>query len=133
MSDTPRDAPTEENMISPERFGRDHWSTLAYLETRAVDAGGEIDRRRMRCDRSRHPHLVGPYTPEFSESYPTRLANGEVQHDHDDWDCFDDLEAAGYLENVGTGAQPRVKLTALGHAKAAELRTARAQRAEARR
>jgi len=53
--------------------------------------------------------------------YPTRYKGGELK-DHDDWDCVDDLELVGLLENAGTGLNPVFKLTALGRMVAAQLR-----------
>ena len=41
---------------------------------------------------------------------------------HDDLDCFDDLENAGLIENLGTGLNPAAKLTKKGFAIASELR-----------
>lgn len=89
-----------------ERFGKDHWSLLAYAETRAVDQDG-LDRRHLRCNAERHPHLTSVYhRNEWKPEWGTRLkgyfaAEDKSQHqlpEHDDWDCLEDLEAAGLLE-----------------------------------
>lgn len=113
-------------VIPLERFGRDHWSTFAYLETRVVDARGIIDKDRMRTDPDRHPGLIGPrvmlLVMSSREKYPTRLRDGELLSDHDDWDCMDDLERVGLLVTEGTGIQPLVKLTDEGRRIAAALR-----------
>lgn len=100
-----------------ENFGKDHWSTFAYINTLGFE--GKPDLRRMRCNRKRHP-LLAFYTgvPEIDRGeyrYPTRLKGGGLLHDHDDWDCVDDLERAGLVENVGTGVNPVLRVTEAGH------------------
>lgn len=78
---------------------------LAYLGTRCQDQKGVLNPEHLRM---RHPALrsgLRVWRPE----YGTRLSgywkeNGETDStrllaDHDDMDCFDDLEAAGYVEN----------------------------------
>lgn len=101
-----------------EMFGRDHWSTFGYIEVRCVDHDGEPAKRHMRCDSNRHPghaHIAG-------EAPPTRLKDGTEQYDHDDWDCADDLEAAGLIVIGGTGMFPIFSMTAAGTRVAGELR-----------
>ena len=100
--------------VPVEKFGKDHWSVLAYLECCAVDNKGRLDVRRMRCDADRHPGLVNGLLDSVQQKYPTILAEGEELIDHDDWDCVDDLEAAGFVEQLGTGINPVVKMTELG-------------------
>jgi hypothetical protein len=91
-------------------WGKDHWSTFAYLETRAVDHKGYIDSRHMRG---------GFYTKLGEEDkYPTRLrgydgtdpsrlsgvmrrggyAETRLVFNHDDYDCVDDMIAEGLVE-----------------------------------
>lgn len=108
----------EVQKVTIEMFGKDHWSTFAYLTT-LVNDGGRVDIRRMRCDRKRHPLLAA--TPEFGgvvmsryDSPPTRLKNDELLHDHDDWDCVDDLTAVGLVENIGSHVNPVIRLTSEG-------------------
>ena len=110
-------------MVEVEKFGKDHWSTFAYIETRCVDHKGYPDRRHMRCDMDRHPahvHLVDPKMA--AAKYPTILKGGIELPDHDDWDCLDDCEAAGLLESHGTGLHPFYKLTKEGNRIAGLLR-----------
>lgn len=111
--------------IPPELFGKDHWSTFAYIETRCVDHDGWIDARHMRG------HMDG------WERYPTRCrgTNGvtiEIQN-HNDYHCADDLVAAGLLESFGRGTKRdasgkilrlthRAVLTPLGEIVAGKLR-----------
>lgn len=106
-------------------WGRDHWSTLAYLETCAVDNHGYIVRKRMRCDKDLHPHLAhgGRLGPK---KYPTRLKGGELLDDHDDWSCVDDFVTAG-LVTLTPGIQPQVRFTDKGLRLAAALRAHKAE------
>lgn len=111
--------------IAISLFGKDHWSTFGYVECRCVDHKGVPDKNHMRTDVDRHPGLIGPQIAmlgEQKQKYPTRLRGGIELSNHDDWDCVDDLEAAGLLETHGTGIQPWWKLTKLGRKIAAELR-----------
>ena len=114
--------------VEVERWGKDHWSALAYVECCAVDNKGMLDNRRMRCDIDRHPGLVY-YTGRVSgdRKYPTLLAGGDELPDHDDWDCLDDLEAAGFIEQRGTGIHPVIVMTELGNKAVAALRQHKAQ------
>ena len=85
--------------ISLSRWGRDHWSTLAYLETRAVDQGGVIKNAHMRTSVKRHPLFAargGLGSPTDSGKYPTSYRDGEMP-EHDDWDCLNDMVEAGLL------------------------------------
>ena len=113
--------------IDIAQFGKDHWSTFAYIETRCVDHHGSLDKKHMRCDVDRHPAHVYPYMPpEFktgSKKYPTILRGGVELPDHDDWDCVDDLVAAGLMELRGTGLQPVLALTPKGVSIASLLRS----------
>ena len=102
--------------IPEAKFGRDHWSTLLYAESCAVDHSGVLDSRRMRKYNERG-------------KYPTRLAGGEVSSEyHDDYACLQDLEREGYLGFWP--AQASVVLTDKGWQKAGELRRARAEAAQ---
>jgi hypothetical protein len=92
-----------------EKFGKDHWSTFAYIETRIVDHDGFISVPHMRG------HLPG------WEKYPTRLKGGEEISPHSDFDCVDDLMAAGLLEG-GRATHYRYSLTRNGQAVASALR-----------
>lgn len=103
-------------MIEVKNWGRDHWSTLAYLGTLAVDNKGIAipDRRRMRTNEITHPHLVGhDFGNQGANKYPTILKEG-TQEGHDDWDCIDDSIQLGFLEEVGTGFHRAYKFTKKG-------------------
>jgi len=115
-------------------WGKDHWSLLAYIETICVDGQdgiGMIDHRRVRCNTNTHPLLyqASMVPPEAGNAYeyPTRLRGygddkSKCIPEHDDWDCFDDLEKNGLVELVGTLMNPLVKMTKIGIAYASELR-----------
>jgi len=101
-------------------FGKDHWSTFGYIETRCVDHGGSPQRESMRCHANRHPMLVGRNGD--GSAHPTRLKGDKTLTHHDDWDCVDDLAREGLLENLGSAVNPRYRLTPRGRAIAAQLR-----------
>jgi len=115
--------------IPISKWGKDHWSTFAYLETLAVDGGKDgwaiPVRERMRTHEIRHPHLLGNSgfgSESFHASkYPTRLKEGEVKG-HDDWDCIDDMVKEGLLEDVGSGLNRAFTFTKLGKECASKLR-----------
>lgn len=109
--------------ISIDRWGKDHWSTLAYIETRIVDHRGVPNREQMRCDPDIHPQFSNSGNASFPDSrYPTRLNDGSEIAGHDDWSCLKDAEREGLLEWHGTGIHPLFTLTDLGRKVAAELR-----------
>lgn len=106
-------------------FGKDHWSTFAYIETRIVDHGGVPDRRHMRCHGDRHPLLALP--EQDGRGHPTRLRDGTELTHHDDWDCLDDLEREGLLRNIVPSLlHMRYELTDEGREVAARLRAHKA-------
>ena len=92
--------------IPKEKWGRDHFSVLAYIETRCVDANGRPSPPCMRT----------------GNEYPTRLRDGEL-HNHDDWACANDLEDEDLLINKGTGACPVYRMTNKGMAACSLYRT----------
>jgi len=124
--------------IPIEKFGKDHWSLLAYVEYRAVNNGGHLDIKHLRC---KNPAIAtSPLGQNFwKPEYGTRLkgffkATIEKEErkidvidtrqrleNHDDFDCLDDLEAAGLLKNVGTLINPYAELTSKGQRVAALL------------
>jgi hypothetical protein len=122
----PRQARWQNASTSPvpvKRFGKDHWSTLAYIETRIVDYRGVLSTDHMRISSRRHPMLLAMKprarvlgATSDGADYPTRLKSETVNPEtglfesenlpeHDDYDCVDDLIAAGLL----TVDLPRIK------------------------
>jgi hypothetical protein len=126
--------PSETSAYIPmDRWGKDHWSTLAYFETLVVDHKGMISNARMRCNARLHRNFawMTPFSPHTAESeYPTRLKGGIEQPGHDDWSCLEDMIAAGLVngyfrqlsEATFGNSQAYVELTAAGRALANELR-----------
>jgi len=107
-------------------WGKDHWSTMLYLESRAVDNKGIIENAQMRCHRSLHPEFA-----HIDGTCPTRLRGGRVLSHHDDWSCLEDIVFAGlvYAEVEDIERRPkrvRVSFTPLGWLIAQELRKHRA-------
>jgi hypothetical protein len=99
--------------VPPEKWGRDHFQVLGYAGFVAHREECSPDREKMRA-KPGNP-MSGSYARLFPDkSYPTRLRGGEELHDHDDWDCFDDLVAAGLFEHHGTGANPVWRITDRG-------------------
>ena len=84
-------------VIEITQWGKDHWSTFAYLETLAVDKQ-PINFMKMRCNTSRHPLMDHGHD---ARKYPTKLAGNEVQDDHDDWDCLHDMRQLNLIEVKG--------------------------------
>jgi len=126
------DIDPDAKFVPTEKFGKDHWSTLAYVGCRVVDNNGTLDREHMRCNADRHPGLANSanrictWDPEhgtrlggyFDAKDKTKL----LLSDHDDWDCLDDLEAAGLIRIGGSGINPLVSLTDAGRNVEAQLR-----------
>ncbi len=111
--------------IPPTEWGKDHWSTFVYLQTRVVDAKGIIDNRKMRTHPRLHRHLVGLTFGQMQDgsAYPTRLANDKKKDKHDDWSCLEDMVKAGLIRAytrvkdkgaVFGGSEARVELTDYG-------------------
>jgi hypothetical protein len=107
-------------MIPMAKFGKDHWSTFGYIEVRIVDHGGVPENQHLRCIHKRHPFFA--HEGGDASSYPTRLKGGQMQKNHDDWDCLEDLEAAGLINNIGTGVNQVYRMTDVGREVAGRLR-----------
>jgi hypothetical protein len=105
-----------EDPVPLDKFGKDHWSTFAYLESRIVNYQGKINHKHMRCDENRHPIFasagsVKPFSASWGDNnkkYPS-LIKGELvdgkwtvgnKENHDDYDCLTDLIREGFLEAV---------------------------------
>jgi len=104
--------------IQVEQFGKDHWSTLTYAESRCVDNKGELDFRHMRTNPEKHPGSQGGH---WAPGYATRLRDGSVIPGHDDWDCLDDLEKSGMV-TVMSMVNGSVRMTDLGFEVVARIR-----------
>jgi len=118
--------------IPIEQWGKDHWSTLAYIETCIVDQQvvadiGGLDKRKMRCNPKTHPHWA--HLPDWSHDNGTRLKGYKSKEEtpdlllptHDDWDCVEDMEAEN-LVMICSVANCWVSLTNEGRDIASQLR-----------
>lgn len=98
--------------------GRDHASTLLYLQTVEANYKGQV----MKHNRGEHMRWkVRNYPLPWDPKHGSRLWDGSILTNHDDFDCMEDLELIGLLVNYGTGINPVVRLTKRGHEAAAEL------------
>lgn len=110
------------DFVAVSRWGKDHWSTFAYFETRAVDYKGIINNQHMRCDPKLHPYHA--HQGSYSEKeYPTILHNKEELFNHDDWSCLDDMIMFGLVDAWFSSIhEVKIKLTEYGQEIASELR-----------
>ena len=104
-------------------WSKDHWSTLAYIECVCVDHKGKPDLRRIYANAKRHPAMYVNLCP--SKEYPIRLKGLQV-HNRDEWDCIEDMEALGLINNIGTGINPAFVMLPLGILVSAEIRAHKA-------
>ena len=121
------------------KWGRDHWTTLLYIESRCVDAKGVLDNQKMRTNARVHRKLLGDLqarTGMTGEDYPTELRNGDTIDRHDDWSCVEEMVAHGLLVIVSEkdktgepfgGGEIRLRLTDLGWRTAHRIRRDRAE------
>lgn len=102
---------TEDDNIPMNLWGKDHWTTLAYIETVMVDCGGfQIGRdARMKSNR-RHFRVMAEQCPKpkrvganpglaivMQNEHSTKLNDGSTIYGHDDWCCIQDMAEAGLL------------------------------------
>lgn len=108
----------EAQHIPMSKWGKDHWSTLLYIESICTDGKGVPSAERMRQWPGRPRRGVAAYGSSLmmppQGEYPTRLKDGTEVREHDDFDCAADMEAEGLVEWHGTGLHPAFKLTDRG-------------------
>ncbi len=122
----------EGDYLPAEVWGHDHFSTLAYVETCAVNDKGILNNNRMRCNARLHRPLANIAMGRILDGsmYPTRLRDKALQENHDDWSCLEDFVAAGFaiveLKQVSLqlfgNFKARVTLTEKGHKLGAAIR-----------
>lgn len=129
--------------VNVEKFGKDHWSMLAYVESCCVDSNGSLgtlQKSKVRCNSNTHPLLnhngfpwkeswgtkLKGYNKDHSQDLDNAEANGVFLKNHDDWDCLDDLENAGFVEVINL-TQGLVKITPKGIKVAAMIREHKAK------
>lgn len=129
-----------ENIYIPiSMWAKDHWTTLAYIETVMVDnAGFQVGRdARMRSNR-RNFRVMSEDCPfpkrtdsnaaklaiSMRPEHATILKDGTKVPSHDDWCCIQDMAALGFFKCNADNIEPGVILnfSPLGEAIADELR-----------
>lgn len=107
-------------------WGRDHWSTLAYLDSKIVNGAYmrmQLD-PRMRAGR-RHYRMLWEASRSLPRSrkygmgnavvmedkYGSRLNDGTYAVGHDDWHCVQDFANEGLLTVDVEALEPNVKFT----------------------
>ena len=120
--------------VAVDQFGKEHWSLLDYVQScckNGTKGLGTLDLRKLRTNENTHPLLAVNGT-RWQPTWGTRLQGYFKENDpalrldnHDDWDCLDDLEAAGFVE-VLTMVNGGVKMTSAGNEVAGRLSTFKA-------
>lgn len=128
----------DDKMIPYQVWGKDHWSTLAYVEYVCVECGGfEVgaDSRmrtnshnfRVHAQQNPKPKRPGGFAQGtvMKPEQGSRLNNGQVVVDHDDWGCVQDFVPYGLFTVARTHAMNHnqvLQLSEKGRAVAADLR-----------
>jgi hypothetical protein len=111
--------------VPVKKFGKDHWSLFGYVECCCVDGSkgvGELDPRRIRIKtktgmlawKEQYGSRLSGFFDFAERSDPKKAEEAGLQLlNHDDLDCLDDLEEAGFVEVLST-ANLFVKMTAKG-------------------
>ncbi len=132
---------TTPDYVNIANWSKDHWSTLAYIETVMVECGGfqigldcrmRSNRRNFRvmheqCPRPKRAKQDGTRAVCMDPKYTSRVKNSTTV-DHDDWCCIQDM-AVAELFTVGVEQiQPGVvlHLSEAGKAMIAALRAHKA-------
>lgn len=109
--------------VVPEKWGKDHLSTLIYIESCIVDGNGTPNADKMRTKTgSPRGQFRSPRPSCEGGEYPTVLSDGTLLSGHDDWDCVDDMEKPGVVVWGGTGLNPVFSLTDIGWELAGRIR-----------
>lgn len=108
-----------DSYIPLDRWGKDHWSTLAYVEnvmteckSFQVGADGRMrsNRRNFRvmaqyCPAPKRPTRTAPGIP-MQDVHGTVLNTGTQVPNHDDWCCVQDMAAEGLFTVGPEGVEP---------------------------
>ncbi|KWU17954.1 hypothetical protein [Burkholderia cenocepacia] len=128
---------TADDFIPASHWGKDHWSTLAYIDTVMTDVAGfqvgsdarmRSNRRNFRvmtaeCPRPRRAtHRSAEVVMDLEHG--SRLRDGFVVKNHDDWGCVQDMAEAGLFTVGPADVQPKetLHLSRKGQHWVAELR-----------
>ena len=117
--------------VPMELWGRDHWSTLAYIETVETNMTEIIVRSDPRMRQNRHNYRVlggRPPAIPMRVDQGSLLSDGRMAIGHDDWSCIQDFASVGLLNcgPDGVDVGQRIKLSEKGRAMAASLRAHKA-------
>lgn len=134
-----REVQSSSDYVAPRLWGKDHWSTLAYIESVMTDCGGfemGLD-PRMRSNRRNYRVMNEVPLPKRTRKASTRhygaplgpgdgsvLSDGQCVTGHDDWNCLEDMASVGFF-NIGIlGLAPGkvLKFSPLGLAVSSRLR-----------
>lgn len=109
--------------VPMNKWGKDHWSTLAYIETVMVEVQGfqvGFDarmRQKRRTFRVMHEQCPQPKRPSrggmgipMEPKYGSRLNDGTSLEGHDDWDCVQDMAVEGLFTVGVEGVEPGATL-----------------------
>lgn len=127
------------DLIPMGKWGKDHWSTLGYVEAVSVENAGfqvgqdprmKTNRRHSRvlqtCPR---PRRTAGFTlgVVMAPEHATRLKDGTQVDGHDDWACLQDFVGEGLFE-YGSEVEPKktLRLSERGLALTAALRAHKA-------
>ena len=108
-------------------WGKDHWSTLAFLENMAVDNGGLVRVTHMRTHPSVHPKYDHDGEASERKAFPTRLRDGSELTCHDDWSCMEDMIDAGMMFALMRDRKVWVNFTPFGSDVVGALRAFKAR------
>lgn len=129
---------TADDVIPSTHWGKDHWTTLAYVDAVMTDMAGfqvgfdprmRSNRRHYRvmkqeCPRPKRAGGAGRECMTPSPDMGTRLRDGTTVRNHDDWCCIQDMADAGLFTVPSDDVQPGATLhfSPKGHEWAAALR-----------
>lgn len=129
---TPSTQFTADDYVSIEKWGRDHWSMLAYFRTVEVDKAGfkvQFDPRMRQNRRNWRTMLEKLPKGKFVVGHAmdvgtgTRLNDDTFVSGHDDWCCVQDFAKAGLLtcNPDGVDHHKKLHLSELGASLAASV------------
>lgn len=102
---------TVADIIPMNKWGRDHWSTLAFVATVMADRGQFVmtGDARMRSNRKNFQAMPSTNGIVMRKEHGSRLSDGSSVEDHDDWCCIQDFAAEGLLtvEEIDVGERFR--------------------------
>lgn len=108
----------KDSFIPMDLWGKDHWSLLAYISCVMEEfAGFQVgfdgrmrqNRRNFRIMKEQAPvpkRVNNCMGIVMKEDYSTRLKNGVVARDHDDWCCVQDMATAGLFQETVEKVEP---------------------------